>query len=173
MWRFLSNPRVTPRALAQPLREAVREAVAQQSGDWVLCVHDWSRVNYGNHQAKNNRLQMTHKHDVVGYELQGSLLASAKDGAPLALRLVVSRLYDTQGQIISESLSLVDRILLQTAQAGRPPTGTLGTGKRRRFSSSACSLQLMLVFWSGVLPANRAKRPGKPRISLYACPDAK
>jgi hypothetical protein len=34
MWRFLSNPRVTPRALAQPLREAAREAVAQQSDDW-------------------------------------------------------------------------------------------------------------------------------------------
>jgi hypothetical protein len=30
MRRFLSNPRVTPRELAQSLREAAREAVAQQ-----------------------------------------------------------------------------------------------------------------------------------------------
>jgi hypothetical protein len=37
MWRFLSNPRVTPRTLAQPLRETARKTVAQQSGDWVLC----------------------------------------------------------------------------------------------------------------------------------------
>jgi hypothetical protein len=58
--------------------------VARQSGDWVLCVHDWSRVNYGNHQAKNDRLQMTHEHD-VGYELQSSLLVGAGDGAPLAV----------------------------------------------------------------------------------------
>jgi hypothetical protein len=70
--------------LAQPLRKAAREAVAQQSSDWVLCVHDWSRVNYGNHHAKNDRLQMTHKHD-VGYELQSSLLVGAGDGAPLAV----------------------------------------------------------------------------------------
>jgi hypothetical protein len=67
MWRFLSNPRVTLRELAQPLREAAREAVAQQSGDWVLCVHDWSRGNYGNHWTKDDRLQMTHQYD-VSYE---------------------------------------------------------------------------------------------------------
>jgi hypothetical protein len=35
MWRFLSNPRVTPKELAQPLRKAAREAVARQSGDWA------------------------------------------------------------------------------------------------------------------------------------------
>jgi hypothetical protein len=30
MWRFLSNPRVTPKELAQPLRKAAHEAVARQ-----------------------------------------------------------------------------------------------------------------------------------------------
>lgn len=83
MWRFLANERVTPKGLAAPLLEAAHEAVGSQSGDWVLCVHDWSRLNYGRHEAKRDRVRMTHKHD-VGYELQSSLLVSAVDGAPLA-----------------------------------------------------------------------------------------
>ena len=84
MWRFLSNPRVSPKEVAQPLREAARDAVEQEDSEWVLCAHDGSRLNYGNHEAKRDRLQMTHEHD-VGYELQSSLLVGADDGAPLAV----------------------------------------------------------------------------------------
>lgn len=83
MWRFLANERVTPRGLAVPLLAAAREAVAEESGDWVLCVHDWSRLNYRRHEAKQDRVRMTHELD-VGYELQSSLLVSAVNGAPLA-----------------------------------------------------------------------------------------
>ena len=82
MW--LSNPRVNPKELAQPLREAARDAVGRQDGEWVLCLHDGSRLNHGNHKAKRDRLQMTREHD-VGYEWQGSLLVGAHDGAPLAV----------------------------------------------------------------------------------------
>ena len=84
MWRFLSNPRVSSKEVAQPLREAARDAVEQEDSEWVLCAHDGSRLNYGNHEAKRDRLQMTHEHD-VGYELQSSLLVGADDGAPLAV----------------------------------------------------------------------------------------
>ena len=84
MWRFLSNPRVSPKEVAQPLREAARDAVEREDSEWVLCAHDGSRLNYGNHEAKRDRLQMTHEHD-VGYELQSSLLVGADDGAPLAV----------------------------------------------------------------------------------------
>lgn len=83
-WWFLSNPRVSPKDLAVPLLKAARDAVAEQAGDWVLCIHDWSRLNYGGHESKPDRLQMTHERD-IGYELQSSLLASATDGAPLAV----------------------------------------------------------------------------------------
>ena len=34
MW--LSNPRVNPKELAQPLREAARDAVGRQDGEWAL-----------------------------------------------------------------------------------------------------------------------------------------
>ena len=71
MW--LSNPRVNPREPAQPLREAARDAAGRQDGEWVLCLHDGSRLNSRKHEAKQDRLQMTHEHD-VGCELQGSLL---------------------------------------------------------------------------------------------------
>jgi hypothetical protein len=84
MWRFLSNPRVNPKELAQPLREAAHEAVEREEGEWVLCAHDGSRLNYGNDEAKRDRLQMTHVHD-VGYELQSSLRVSAHDGAALGV----------------------------------------------------------------------------------------
>ncbi|MBI1907316.1 MAG: transposase [Rhodocyclales bacterium] len=84
MWRFLANPRVSPKELAVPLLKAAHEAVAEQVGESVLCIHDWSRLNYRCHEAKQDRLQMTHKND-VGYELQSSLLVSAADGAPLAV----------------------------------------------------------------------------------------
>jgi hypothetical protein len=84
MWRFLANERVTFRALSAPLLAAAHEAVAQVAGEWVLCVHDWSRLNYARHSSKRDRLRMTHALD-VGYELQSSLLVSPVDGAPLAV----------------------------------------------------------------------------------------
>jgi hypothetical protein len=84
MWRFLSNPRVSPRELAVPLLKAAYEVVAQQSGEYVLCIHDGSRLNYWNHKAKQDRLQITHRRD-VGYELQSSLFVGAEDGSPLAV----------------------------------------------------------------------------------------
>jgi hypothetical protein len=84
MWRFLSNPRVNPKGLAQPLREAAHEAVKRQEGEWVLCAHDGSRLNYGTHEAKKDRLPMTHAHD-VGDELQSRLFVDAGEGRPLAV----------------------------------------------------------------------------------------
>jgi hypothetical protein len=84
MWRFLRNPWVTPEALAAPLRKVAHEAVARQDGEYALCAHDGSRLNYGSHTGKQDRLQMTHCHD-VGHELQSSLLLGAEDGAPRAV----------------------------------------------------------------------------------------
>lgn len=84
LWRFLANPKVSPKALSEPLLQAARESLAQVQGEWVLCVHDWSRLNYLSHQSKSDRLRMTHAAD-VGYELQSSLLVSAEEGMPLSV----------------------------------------------------------------------------------------
>lgn len=82
LWRFLSNERVLPRDLCEPLLAVAREEARSGCDAVVLCVHDWSRINYNTHTSKQDRVQMTHATD-VGYELQSSLLVSDRDGAPL------------------------------------------------------------------------------------------
>lgn len=84
LWRFLNNDAVTPECLSGPLVAACHEAVEQCEGDYALCIHDWSRINYGGHTSKKDRLQMTHATD-IGYELQSSLLVDAQDGLPLSV----------------------------------------------------------------------------------------
>lgn len=84
MWRFLGNENVTPQSLSGPLVAACGDALAQCEGDYALCIHDWSRINYGSHTSKKDRLQMTHASD-IGYELQSSLLVNAQDGNPLSV----------------------------------------------------------------------------------------
>lgn len=83
LWRFLSNERVGPAELAGPLLEMARLEVPEHCDTHVLAMHDWSRLNYGGHESKKDRVQMTHATD-VGYELQSSLLVSDRDGSPLA-----------------------------------------------------------------------------------------
>jgi hypothetical protein len=84
LWRFLNNENVTPESLSAPVVVACHEALRQCEGDYALCVHDWSRINYGGHVSKEDRLQMTHVTD-IGYELQSSLLVNAQDGNPLSV----------------------------------------------------------------------------------------
>lgn len=80
-WRFFNNERVTLAALAQPLLAAGARA-AIDCGTTLL-IHDWSKVDYGNHRSKRDTRQLTHLHD-VGYELTTALLISATDGSALA-----------------------------------------------------------------------------------------
>jgi hypothetical protein len=84
LWRFLGNGKVTPHCLSGPLVAACHEAVEQCEGDYALCLHDWSRIHYGGHASKKDRLQMTHARD-IGYEWQSSLLVNAQDGNPLSV----------------------------------------------------------------------------------------
>lgn len=81
-WRFFRNERVGMSNLAKPLLAAVPEVLAAHCERYGLVMHDWSRLNYGAHSRKRDRLQMTHAHD-VGYELQSSVLVSDVSGKPL------------------------------------------------------------------------------------------
>lgn len=90
MWRFLNNDAVTLDALAEPLLAAAHAHAADTRAKYLLVMHDWSRLNFGGHTAKADRLQMTHVHD-IGYELQSSLMVDGASGlavAPLAQNLV-------------------------------------------------------------------------------------
>jgi hypothetical protein len=84
LWRFLNNAAVTPESLSAPLVAGCHAVLAQGEGDYALCVHDWSRIHYGSHAGKKDRLQMTHATD-IGYELQSSLLVNAQHGLPLSV----------------------------------------------------------------------------------------
>jgi hypothetical protein len=94
LWRFLNNEEVTPLCLSAPLVAGSQAVVAQAEGDYTLCVHDWSRIQYGRHRSKQDRLQMTHATD-IGYELQSSLLVHAQDGLPLSV--IAQNLVSAQG----------------------------------------------------------------------------
>lgn len=83
MGRFLGNEKVTPLARSAPLIAACHDAMYRGEGDYALCIHDWSRIHYGGHTSKRDRLKMTPIHD-IGYELQSSLLVNAQNGNPLS-----------------------------------------------------------------------------------------
>jgi len=82
-WRFFNNDRIEMSALAEPLRQAGRDAAAESASDFVLLVHDWCKIDYGSHADKRDLRQLTHEHD-LGYDLTTALLVDAQDGAPLA-----------------------------------------------------------------------------------------
>ena len=81
-WRFLNNERVGLSQLAKPLVSAVPGLLEAHCERYGLVMHDWSRLNFGKHTRKTDRLKMTHKSD-VGYELQSSVLVSDASGKPL------------------------------------------------------------------------------------------
>jgi hypothetical protein len=93
-WRFLNNERVGLSALAKPLLGAAPELLDAHCQHYGLIMHDWSRLNFGKHTRKTDRLQMTHKSD-VGYELQSAVLVSDEDGKPL-VPIVHNLVNDTQ-----------------------------------------------------------------------------
>jgi Transposase DDE domain len=82
-WRFFNNDRVELAALAEPLREAGRVGCLHSESEFVLLAHDWSKLDYKSHEAKQDKRQLTHEHD-IGYDLTTALLVDAQTGSPLA-----------------------------------------------------------------------------------------
>lgn len=82
-WRFYDNDAVSLPALAEPLLERARLAVAATCQNYALCVHDQSGLHFTRHQAKVDR-KMMYSRDDLGYEMSSALLLSDQDGQPLA-----------------------------------------------------------------------------------------
>ena len=93
-WRFLNNDRVGLSELAKPLLSAVPGLLGAHCKRYGLVMHDWSRLNFGKHTRKTDRLKITHKAD-VGYDLQSSVLVSDVSGKPL-VPVVHNLMNDTQ-----------------------------------------------------------------------------
>ena len=80
-WRFLNNERVTPAALAEPLRQVGRDRLAEAQAPFALLIHDWSKLGFTASQRDLTRV--THGKD-LGYDLTTALLVSGDNGSPLA-----------------------------------------------------------------------------------------
>lgn len=82
-WRFFRNPRISLSALMQPLLAQARSAIASECSQYVLAVHDWSALGYGQHESKTDRIPLNTKKP-AGYELAAGVLLSDRTGEPLA-----------------------------------------------------------------------------------------
>jgi hypothetical protein len=82
-WRFFSNPDITLPQLAEPLIDAARSAVAQDCLRYVLVPMDWSRLDYGEHTSKKDRIVLQNRQD-LGYKLLTALALSDRGGEPIA-----------------------------------------------------------------------------------------
>jgi len=82
-WRFLNNENVSLIDLAEPLRQAGRDACQRSQSDYVLLAHDWCKLDYKNHCSKTDLRQITHDTD-IGYDMTSALLVDADNGKPLA-----------------------------------------------------------------------------------------
>lgn len=82
-WRFYRNPRVTLPKLMQPMLAHARSAMAAECSRYVLTVHDWSALGYGQHASKTDRLPLNTKKP-AGYELAAGVFLSDRAGAVLA-----------------------------------------------------------------------------------------
>ncbi len=99
-WRFFRNPRVSLPALMQPLLTHARRAVETECQHYVLAVHDWSALGYGQHESKTDRIPLNTKKP-AGYELAAGVLLSDRIGEPLAP--AYHELTDAQGVLSTRS----------------------------------------------------------------------
>lgn len=82
MTRFLNHDDIPFAALIEPAQDAVRSALAERPGRFVLVVHDWCMFNFNSHESKRDRYVRSHGDD-LGYELGTALAVDADDGRPL------------------------------------------------------------------------------------------
>ncbi|MGV1080851.1 MAG: transposase [Candidatus Nanopelagicales bacterium] len=82
MTRFLNHPDIPFHALIEPAQDAIRQALANRSGHFMLVVHDWCMFNFHTHQSKRDCYVRSHGSD-RGYELGTALIVDTSDGRPL------------------------------------------------------------------------------------------
>lgn len=92
--RFLNNERISLPALVEPLIEAARAEAIAACDRYLLVIHDWSQLMYPKHTSKKDRVALSSRRKPEGYELQTALLASDRDGLPLAPAVMSLRAAD-------------------------------------------------------------------------------
>jgi hypothetical protein len=117
-WRFFQNDAVTLQALVEPLLDVGLRGAAASKSDFVLVVHDWSKLRY-DHAHKQDLVELPGR-DNWGYDLSVALLVDAADGVPLApmdLELYCDQgVHSTRTKSLRAHVHHIDQVL-QTMQA--------------------------------------------------------
>ena len=86
-WRFYNNDNVDIESLNNPILEKGLESIKQECKEYLLVAHDWSLINYRNHTAKKDCIEVKRSNSKnaisKGYELQSSLAISDITGEPI------------------------------------------------------------------------------------------
>ena len=83
MWRFLGNDHMPRSKLVEPLCSYASESLAADHPEFVLIVHDWSQLEFRDHDDNHDRVGLSSDWN-RGYELLTALMVSAQDGQPIA-----------------------------------------------------------------------------------------
>jgi hypothetical protein len=83
MWRFLGNDHMPRSRLVEPLCSYARECLETDRPEFVLVVHDWSQLEFRDHEDNRDRVGLPSDWN-QGYELLTALMVSAQDGQPIA-----------------------------------------------------------------------------------------
>jgi hypothetical protein len=83
MWRFLGNDHMPRSKLVEPLCSYARESLAADQPEFVLIVHDWSPLEFRDHDDNRDRVGLSSDWN-RGYELLTALMVSGQDGQPIA-----------------------------------------------------------------------------------------
>jgi hypothetical protein len=127
-WRFYHNERVSYEQLAAPLLERARQSLTETNSRYALIAHDWSHLDYTEHQSKADRTRL-HNKKVFGYELQTALLVSAQTGEPLSVvcqsLLAGDGLHTTRSAEVLPEISQLDELteaisFVDGCQLGQP-----------------------------------------------------
>ena len=64
MSRLLNHEDIPFPALIEPAQDAVRSALAERTGRFVLVIHDWCMFNFNSHESKRDRYVRSHGDDL-------------------------------------------------------------------------------------------------------------
>jgi len=86
-WRFYNNDNADIDSLNKPIISEGVEAINHQCDKYLLVAHDWSWIDYKNHNTKEESIQEKRSKSTQakskGYDLQSSLALSDRDGEPI------------------------------------------------------------------------------------------
>jgi Transposase DDE domain len=97
-WRFYANENTSLGKLSEPLLALSCDNIAEYCENYALIVHDWSGLNYSQHDSKKDK-KVLHNRYEHGYELQSSIAVSDKNGMPLGV--LVQNLVTADGVLSS------------------------------------------------------------------------